>query len=124
MKKSPCAFRSNSRLARITWGALSKIAAQRLKGLTEEYGLSVAAGDLQLLQSQWYVTHAGLLRIAQRNRCSGIRTTVQRRLSDSVSGRWVFRATVYKTAQSKGFVGYGDADPSNVSLLVSCYINR
>jgi hypothetical protein len=30
----------------------------------------------------------------------------------------VFRATVYKAADSKGFVGYGDADPSNVSPLV------
>ena len=30
----------------------------------------------------------------------------------------MFRATVYKTSKSKGFVGYGDADPSNVSPLV------
>jgi len=30
----------------------------------------------------------------------------------------VFKATVYKTPGSKGFVGYGDADPSNVSPLV------
>ena len=28
------------------------------------------------------------------------------------------KATVYKTTRSKGFVGYGDADPSNVSALV------
>jgi hypothetical protein len=32
-------------------------------------------------------------------------------------GRWVFRAKVHKS-QSKSFVGYGDADPSNVSPLV------
>jgi hypothetical protein len=32
--------------------------------------------------------------------------------------RWVFKATVYKTSDSKGFVGYGDADPTNVSSLV------
>jgi hypothetical protein len=30
----------------------------------------------------------------------------------------VFKATVFKRAGSKGFVGYGDADPSNVSSLV------
>jgi hypothetical protein len=30
----------------------------------------------------------------------------------------VFKATVYKTPTSRGFVGYGDADPSNVSTLV------
>ena len=29
-----------------------------------------------------------------------------------------FRATVYKSPRCKGFVGYGDADPSNVSPLV------
>src|SRR5207244_4615170 len=32
--------------------------------------------------------------------------------------RWVFRATVHRKLGSKGFVGYGDADPSNVSPLV------
>jgi len=30
----------------------------------------------------------------------------------------VFKAIVYKSAVSKGFVGYGDADPSNVSPMV------
>jgi hypothetical protein len=30
----------------------------------------------------------------------------------------VFKAIVYKSATSKGFVGFGDADPSNVSPLV------
>jgi hypothetical protein len=118
MRRSPCSFRSNSKLARTTWRGLSKNAVQRLKGLTEEYGLSVAAGDLQFLEGRWYVTHAGLLRIAQRNRCSGIRTAIERRLSDSASNRWVFRATVYKSDRSRGFVGFGDADPSNVSPLV------
>ncbi len=64
------------------------------------------------------MTHAGLLRIALRARCSGIRTVLQERQSDPLVGRWVFRATVYKSPGSKGFVGYGDADPSNVSPLV------
>jgi hypothetical protein len=32
-------------------------------------------------------------------------------------GRWVFRATVHKSKSTR-FVGYGDADPSNVSALV------
>jgi hypothetical protein len=39
-------------------------------------------------------------------------------LSDAALGRWVFKATVYKSPRSRGFVGYGDADPSNVSALV------
>ena len=47
-----------------------------------------------------------------------MRTTVDKGLSDPASCRWVFRATVYKSPRSRGFVGYGDADPSNVSSLV------
>jgi hypothetical protein len=38
--------------------------------------------------------------------------------SDPLAGRWVFKATVFKSPSSMGFVGYGDADPSNVSSLV------
>jgi len=38
--------------------------------------------------------------------------------SDPLAGRWVFKATVYKSPSSMGFVGFGDADPSNVSSLV------
>jgi hypothetical protein len=45
-------------------------------------------------------------------------TTAVNRLSDAAANRWVFKATVYKLASDKGFVGYGDADPSNVSTLV------
>jgi hypothetical protein len=47
-----------------------------------------------------------------------MRTAVDTALSDPASSRWVFKATVYKTPRSRGFVGYGDADPSNVSSLV------
>ena len=89
-----------------------------LQGLTEDLRLSVAAGDLKLLEGRWYVTHSGLLRIAQRNYCSGILSAVDKELSDPASCRWVFKATVYKSPRSRGFVGYGDADPSNVSSLV------
>ena len=64
------------------------------------------------------MTHAGLLRTALRRRCLGIRTVLQERLCEPGAGRWVFKATVYKSPGSKGFVGYGDADPSNVSPLV------
>jgi hypothetical protein len=38
--------------------------------------------------------------------------------SDPLAGRWVFKATVFKSPSSIGFVGYGDADPSNTSSLV------
>jgi hypothetical protein len=43
---------------------------------------------------------------------------LQERQSDPVAGRWVFKATLYTSRRSKGFVGYGDADPSNTSSLV------
>jgi hypothetical protein len=82
------------------------------------YSLSIAAGDLQLLDGRWYVTHSGLLQLASRKGCRGIKTILQERLSDVGTGRWVFKATVFKSPSSKGFVGYGDADPSNVSFLV------
>ena len=118
MKATLIKYRSNKRLAKSIWGELSSRVLRNLKDLTDIHGLSVAAGDLQFLEGRWYVTHAGLLRIAQRNRCSGMRTAVDKGLSDPASSRWVFRATVYKSPRSRGFVGYGDADPSNVSSLV------
>jgi hypothetical protein len=118
MKAPLIKYRSNKKLAKSMWGELSTRALRNLKDLTDTHALSVAAGDLQFLEGRWYVTHAGLLRIAQRNRCSGMRTTVDKGLSDPASCRWVFRATVYKSPRSRGFVGYGDADPSNVSSLV------
>src|SRR5580698_11231239 len=111
-------FRLNARHARNIWGPLTKSTLQSLKNLTAEHRLSIVAGDLQLLGGRWYVTHAGLLRISTSRRCSGIRTLIEKGLSNPASGHWVFKATVYKTPGSKGFVGYGDADPSNVSPLV------
>ncbi len=107
----------NIRFARRIWDVSPEQVAV-LKGLTEELQLSVAVGDLRLLDGKWYVTHAGLLRVARRNHCSGIRVQLLREFSDPATGLWVFRATVYKYPRSRGFVGYGDADPSNVSPLV------
>ena len=86
--------------------------------MSARHSLEVAAGELQFLNNGWYITHAGLLQIAQRSRCAGIKTTVEKSLSDPAVNRWVFKATVYKSPRSRGFVGYGDADPSNVSSLV------
>ena len=107
----------NIRFARRKW-EVSREQVALLKDLTEELQLSVALGDVRLLDNNWYVTHAGLLRVARRSRCSGIRVQPLREFSDPSSGRWVFKAVVYKSAGSRGFVGYGDADPSNVSSLV------
>lgn len=105
-------------LARSLWGPLSRPALIRLKELIKRYGLSVAGGDLQYLYEGWYVTHAGLLGLAQRMHCAGIRVQQVREFCEPTVCRWVFKATVYRRRSSKGFVGYGDADPSNVSSLV------
>jgi hypothetical protein len=118
MNRNVVSFRSNARLARQLWGEPSRIALRSLRELTARYSLSVAAGDLQLLEGRWYVTHSGLLQLASRRGCRGINTTLQDKFSDLAAGRWVFKAIVYKSGHSKGFVGYGDADPSNVSSMV------
>jgi hypothetical protein len=89
-----------------------------LKELTTNYLFCVALGDLKLLEGRWYVTHTGLLRLARRERCSGIRVHPVRNFCDPKHGRWAFEATVFTSPSCKGFVGYGDADPSNVSSLV------
>ena len=60
----------------------------------------------------------GLLRLARRKRCRGIHVEAVDSLCDSAANRFVLKATVYPSKDSAGFVGYGDADPSNVSLLV------
>ena len=39
-------------------------------------------------------------------------------LCDAHTSQYAFRATVYKSASCKGFTGYGDANPSNVSPVV------
>jgi hypothetical protein len=118
MDRPSALLKSNLDLARRAWGDLSESAVASLKEWTQRYRLNIAMGDLQYLDRRWYVTHSGLLRIAHSRRCQGVRTRLQRTASDPAVGRWVFKATVYKTASSRGFVGYGDADPSNVSPLV------
>ncbi len=89
-----------------------------LRELVREYRLSVALGDLLYIDERWYISHAGLLRIAQKKKCSGINVECIGEFSDPGATRWAFKATVFKPGDCKGFVGYGDADPSNVSSLV------
>jgi len=37
---------------------------------------------------------------------------------DPSKNRWTFKAKVFRSGRPEGYVGYGDADPSNVSPLV------
>jgi len=99
-------------------GQLGVDVIDRLREMTINFGFSLALGDLTYLDGGWYVTHAGLVRLSSRRRCRGIQVEQVLDSCDKSTGRWVFRATVYKSPGSKGFVGYGDADPSNVSALV------
>ena len=115
----PKLIRSNLRQARLHWPSfLTPRAIQMLKGYTEGFHFSVSVGDLVLLDRSWYVTHTGLLGLARRKRCSGIHIEVVDSLCDSGANRFVLKATVFPSKGSSGFVGYGDADPSNVSSLV------
>src|SRR6202163_2128018 len=84
----------------------------------KRYRFSVESGDLIWLDGHWYVTHSGLIRLARRSHCSGIHVEPVSQFSDPATSRWAFKATVYRSRTCRGFVGYGDADPSNVSSLV------
>ena len=110
-------LRENIRLARKT-ALFSSRAIDLLASMTREFRFSFKAGELQIIDGNWYVTHTGLLRLARRKRCSGIHVEAVDSLSDPGSNRFVLKATVFPTKGSSGFVGYGDADPSNVSWLV------
>src|SRR5271157_2574733 len=109
-------WRENVRFAKRGWG--ENLSTQFLKMLTRDFQLSVEDGDLQVINGHWYVTHTGLLRLARHRRCSGIHVEAVDSLCDSAANRFVLKATVFPCKSSVGFVGYGDADPSNVSLLV------
>jgi hypothetical protein len=111
--------RQNRRYAKFRWGRLlGRMTLAALKNFTEQFQFSVANGDLLLIDSGWYVTHSGLTSLARRNRCAGIKVQPVQPFCDPSAKRWAFEATVYKSKTCKGFVGYGDADPSNVSSLV------
>jgi hypothetical protein len=111
-------LRENSSAANTRWPTQTKSSIRVLKLLTRSYRFSVAYGDLLLLENGWYVTHTGLLRMARRSRCAGIHVEPVKEFSEPSAARWAFKATVYKSHECKGFVGYGDADPFNVSPLV------
>jgi len=106
------------RIARRTWKDLSPEALIRLKEIATQYDFSVGSGDVIYLNNSWYVTHTGLLGLARRSHCVGIHARPVSSFCDPSSQRWAFEATVYKSKTCRVFVGYGDADPSNVSFLV------
>jgi hypothetical protein len=114
------ALRSELRAARTVFAkTLSELLIKQLRVLLSGYGFSIKEGDLQIVQGHWYVTHKGLLSLASRRHCLGIHSEPISAFCDPNSRRWAFKAVVYKTKACKGFEGCGDAEPSNVSPLVS-----
>ena len=118
MKRISQAFRLNKRLAEHIWGRLSPPLSASLQGLTSTYGLSVGRGDILCLDGRWYVTHSGLLRLSARRGCSGMHVEIVPDFCDPSNNRWTFKAKVFRSGRPEGYVGYGDANPSNVSPLV------
>ena len=117
--KVPAIIRQNATCARTLWpGECSRSTLNALRELTTRFGFSVLSGEIRLLNGVWYVTNSGLIRLADRRRCRGIISRPIPEFSDPLACRWVFKATVYTSSRSRGFVGYGDADPSNLSPLV------
>ena len=100
--------RQNLRVVKQLHPWLQRTDLSALRELTMDLLLSVSRGELLFIDGKWYVSHAGLLRIALRQRCCGIRSVLQERQSDPLACRWVFKATVYKKRGSKGFVGYAN----------------
>jgi hypothetical protein len=111
-------FRIQLRRARILWGDLTMSSVRVLRTLIEVHGLSIDSGHIIFLSGTWYVTSAGLLNLSIRKNCIGIDVRPVLHLCDAKAQRWTFEARVYKSRCCRGFVGYGDADPSNVSPLV------
>jgi hypothetical protein len=118
MRGMGTSFQANKRAALRRWQNISSEGWDTLRSLTTEHQLSISSGDITLLDGRWYVTHSGLLAIARRNKCRGIHVEAVAELCESASRRFVVKSTVYPYKTSVGFVGYGDADPSNISSLV------
>jgi hypothetical protein len=78
----------------------------------------IPAEDVILLDGHRYVTHSGLIHVARLKHCAGIHVQPIARFCDPRKARWAFKAIVYKSPRCRGFVGFGDADPTNVSSLM------
>ncbi len=109
--------RQNVSIAKSLYPDVTKSQLTNLRDLTATLSLSIQRGDLLQIDGKWYVSHSGLVRLAHKRKCFGIETSLEQQMTDISARRWVFRAVV-RTSPCKAFVGYGDADPSNVSSLV------
>ncbi len=65
----PDLVRQNLRLVKLLYPTMPRVGLVALRDLTKGLRLSVSHGDILCIDGKWYVTHAGLLRIALRRRC-------------------------------------------------------
>lgn len=103
MPKRSQLVRINLRVAKATWTGVSRVRLSELKALTGKYSLCVASGDVQLLDEHWYVTHAGLLRLAERRIVLGLqsnkcRSFVSLRLAGGYSERLFTRIRLLRAS--------------------------
>src|SRR5512143_2028623 len=91
-----------------------------MRRLDNDVGTTFADGHHGTLKRNTvtFLSHGDLLRIAQRKHCCGIHSEPVMSFCRPEKNFWVFKATVYKSAKCRGFVGYGDAHPGNVSPLI------
>lgn len=119
IKRRSSLTRRNSIQAKALWPEVCSTSTLKLlRELTTVFGFSVEHGEIRVVDGHWYVTHSGLLQLAARRRCNSIRVEPVPEFSNPSMNRWVFKCTVHKSRRSRGFVGFGDADPSNVSSVV------
>lgn len=118
MKSNRDALRSELKFAKSIWGEIKSARIEELRQLLQRHKLSIALGEIVFLNDHWYVTNAGLLRVAFRRRCRGIETNLEEPFCVPALNRWVVKAVVHSSSRARRFVGYGDADPSNVTLAV------
>jgi hypothetical protein len=111
-------YRNEIRIAQSICSDVTPAQLGRLLGLMRDHSLLFTRGDLMLIKDSWYITHSGLLRIAHRKHCQGMVVQSISELCDARVSRYSFCATVYTSAECRGFSGHGDADPSNVSPLM------
>src|SRR4051812_10909074 len=97
MKTADSNLAREVRFAKLLCGDLSRAALSSLKGLVRRHAISVTEGGLKYLNGAWYVTHAGLLRVAERRHCAGIHVRPILKSCDPANSRWVFRAAVFKS---------------------------
>src|SRR5437588_13008152 len=84
----------NLHVVRKSWGKqLSPAAVDLLKWYTQQFHFSILVGDLLYLEQGWYVTHSGLIRLAERRHCAGMHVRPVLKSSAPATTRAGFRAS-------------------------------